>query len=481
MDSRKCICGFFFWLKTLFAFALSIGILGGEAYFVFYKYKLRQAEIARLGAFQNQTGGPDDPNQGVVIPIDPLLCAAPASSVLRTAASSARTGDTNVVTQLHRLEPPDGVKLFGFALDFSIDTPAQIRDRLGGRQPPVIAGFVQVTPDDLAENMSNWFAQSTAAVHGMLELTVMPIVPLERFNQSSWDKIAILMYRLNTRHGVPILLRFCHEMNGNWSPFGQRPIAFKAAWKALAVALHSRTNMTAMIWGPNPGQGYPYGTDPNQPVPAATTAEFRALDTNNDGRFDENDDPYGPYWPGSEFVDWVGMSLYNYGYSATTRNYGAISTTYIQSQLSGPWTESEATTANRTIEDFYNRYVNGFQKPFALTESGSPYIVTPGDPTVTAAELTAKQTWWRQMLRFLGDANYYPNLKLVVHFEEAKTENAAVGLTAYKDFTITTKDGTRTAFLADIAGSERATANQSGFLTWGKNLNYTCDGRVKLV
>jgi hypothetical protein len=27
----------------------------------------------------------------------------------------------------------------------------------------------------------------------------------------------------------------------------------------------------------------------------------------------DKDDPYTPYWPGDEWVDWIGMSLFHFG------------------------------------------------------------------------------------------------------------------------------------------------------------------------
>ena len=45
------------------------------------------------------------------------------------------------------------------------------------------------------------------------------------------------------------------------------------------------------------------------------TPDFKALDTNGDGVLTMADDPYGPYYPGDDAVDWVGMSLYHWGSS----------------------------------------------------------------------------------------------------------------------------------------------------------------------
>jgi hypothetical protein len=87
-----------------------------------------------------------------------------------------------------------------------------------------------------------------------------------------------------------------------------KPTAYVANFRAMAIAVHSRTNMTAMVWAPNTGDGYPYGTT-RQSI--SNPADFDLLDTNKNGVLDkEGDDPYGAYWPGKEYVDWVGLSTY---------------------------------------------------------------------------------------------------------------------------------------------------------------------------
>lgn len=48
-------------------------------------------------------------------------------------------------------------------------------------------------------------------------------------------------------------------------------------------------------------------------MPAAGSTDFQLMDTNNDGKLDGNDDPYSPFYPGDEYVDWVGMSIYYFG------------------------------------------------------------------------------------------------------------------------------------------------------------------------
>jgi hypothetical protein len=35
------------------------------------------------------------------------------------------------------------------------------------------------------------------------------------------------------------------------------------------------------------------------------------MDTNGDGVLDNSDDPFTPYYPGDDMVDWVGISVYS--------------------------------------------------------------------------------------------------------------------------------------------------------------------------
>jgi len=68
------------------------------------------------------------------------------------------------------------------------------------------------------------------------------------------------------------------------------------------------------------GAGYPY--TPSIYTPAPTSAEWRALDTNGDGKVDVLDDPYTPFWPGADVVDWVAMSVC--GLTASERPFERI-------------------------------------------------------------------------------------------------------------------------------------------------------------
>lgn len=48
------------------------------------------------------------------------------------------------------------------------------------------------------------------------------------------------------------------------------------------------------------------------------TPDFKAMDTNGDGLLTMADDMYTPFYPGDEYVDWVGLSIYNFGSGQTS-------------------------------------------------------------------------------------------------------------------------------------------------------------------
>lgn len=65
-----------------------------------------------------------------------------------------------------------------------------------------------------------------------------------------------------------------------------------------------------MVWAPNTGVGYPF-RGAGKYFPSADSEQYKQMDTNGDGALDANDDPFAPYYPGDDVVDWVGISLYS--------------------------------------------------------------------------------------------------------------------------------------------------------------------------
>jgi glycosyl hydrolase family 26 len=84
--------------------------------------------------------------------------------------------------------------------------------------------------------------------------------------------------------GKPFFVRFAHEMNGPWFPWGREGTArdYRKAWKHVVdlFRYHGATNVK-WVWSPNEDSG---GTH-----------------------------PLAPFYPGDEWVDWIAFDGFNFG------------------------------------------------------------------------------------------------------------------------------------------------------------------------
>ena len=90
--------------------------------------------------------------------------------------------------------------------------------------------------------------------------------------------------------GRPIMIRLMAEMNGAWEPWstgvnGNRPGEYVLAWRHVVDMFRAR-GATNAVWVWNPNRDYPGAT------------------------------PMASLYPGSDYVDWIGLDIYNFGASA---------------------------------------------------------------------------------------------------------------------------------------------------------------------
>ncbi|MBW0470518.1 hypothetical protein O181_010233 [Austropuccinia psidii MF-1] len=107
------------------------------------------------------------------------------------------------------------------------------------------------------------------------ELALMPYEGLDKVTKEVAERIAKKMLWINNQ-GITVWLRFAHEMNGDWYPWGLKPSSFIAKWRLVAHEVKSRTENTYMLWAPNSAFG-------------------ESLDSVRGG--------YTKYWPGVDTVD----------------------------------------------------------------------------------------------------------------------------------------------------------------------------------
>lgn len=79
------------------------------------------------------------------------------------------------------------------------------------------------------------------------------------------------------RAGGPIFLRYASEMNGNWMAYSGDSDLYKAKWQLVYRIMHEEAPNVVMVW-------CPFAT-PKATIPL--------------------------YYPGDEYVDWVGVNLYS--------------------------------------------------------------------------------------------------------------------------------------------------------------------------
>jgi beta-mannanase len=137
--------------------------------------------------------------------------------------------------------------------------------------------------------MISWEPWRPPDVHGRLVVNQTRF-RLSRIADGAFDGF-IRRYATQIRdYGGPVFLRPMHEMNGNWYPWagtadGNTPAEFVAAWRHIHDVFEQvgATNVT-WVWSVN-----------NYSVPRSSDNQVAA------------------YWPGAKYVDWIGISAFNWG------------------------------------------------------------------------------------------------------------------------------------------------------------------------
>ena len=371
----------------------------------------------------------------VVTSIKRALHLLPALLVA-VASFAASTSVSGMQDDLAPHEPVSGTYL-GFNIDWASDTPQEVSQRLGLPAASYVDFFSFPLTDDDRLNLGR-FLDLVGMVGGIGIVTLEPIIPLEEITPQLAEILAMELGGYNER-GIRILVRFAHEMNGSWYAWSQQPTAYIDAFRTIAKAVHAMAPLTGMLWAPNNGDGYPFSSGAFRAVP--TQPDFALLDTDGDGALTERDDPYAPYYPGDDVVDWVGMSLYHWG-------------------AAYPWGENEIPEPNKFIEllrgshtldddrtsrvpDFYAEYVENRNNPLAIVETAAFYRPGAGG----ADELSIKQAWWRQV--FSAEMlREHPGIKMINWFEWRKQEPEVNN--AIVDWTVTYDEAVVSRFHEDL-------------------------------
>ncbi|KAJ3056069.1 hypothetical protein HK097_008197 [Rhizophlyctis rosea] len=452
---RLCTC--LFTIKATFSLLLALTALGGLSYRVW--------DLHRIGLELRQF------NEWRTKPVvfDPT----------GVSCDSTRTGRA-------RLEQKEGM-MIGYSLDWKRDVPLDIASRVGGLRGAISNAFLQVNPDanpPYNTAMLAWHAQAVQQMGGILEIT-FEVLDLTRMTDAVYEQMAQQLREINEKNGVPVFLRWCHEMNGDWTSYGYKPALYIPSFRKMTETVRKYTNMTAMVWSPNIGIAYPFtvsaGAQSPPPTLATDPVNFRLLktSTHNPTQIDPYDDPYLPYYPGDDVVDWVSLSLYyypdqtNWEQPSTWLNY-VPEMDFFASQLDGegPWVDRvlgpDSNAQTRGVRAFYQRFSVARNKPMMLAESGAPLLVGRGG----AAELDIKRAWWQQSVNATV-LSRYPNLKAIVNFEEEKDN----GDGTRRDWAYSFNPVVAKGYRDYLTGFKKG----GGKIWFADELKFACDGSVEVV
>ena len=351
-----------------------------------------------------------------------------ASPAVRNAAACAMVSAADVI-------PERGV-MFGVNLDWGTESLQKFSARLG-LKPAVAVSFTNLPMSATDLQNINAAVDQVHAINGTLLLTLEPRSGLAAITTEVANDLAMRLAKFNAS-GVPVIVRFAHEMNGSWYAWGQQPTAYIAAYREVAKAVHRVAPGSSMMWAPNYAGGYPFSGGAFEAKPGS--ADFNALDTNGDGVLTLADDPYAPYYPGDDVVDWVGMSLYHWGSKYPWGKSEVPEDGKFAAQLTGNYNGLGGD--DTAAPDFYQIYGVEHRKPVAIPETAA-MVVPNGD---IALELSIKQAWWRQVFS-RETATRFPQLHMINWFEWNKFEPE---VRAKVDWTIGRNDAVLKAFVGDI-------------------------------
>ena len=306
---------------------------------------------------------------------------------------------------------------------------AEYRNKFG-KSFPVYGIFVNLPLGPEDERRLDRFAVEAAAQGALVLVSAELWQGYESFTQQAAQKLVEKCSALE-KMGSACIVRFAHEANASWYPWAQRPTEFKRAFRSLANLLHAETQSSSMMWSVNYGGGYPWSGGAYAVQPG--TSDFQALDTNGDGVLDMWDDPYAPYYPGDDVVDWVGMTLYHWNAPPHNDNSMPEPKKFFQ-QVSG---EYDGLNGDETaLPNFYETYAVGRSKPMAISETSAMF----SPEFAFEREFAIKSEWMQQLMRVQADKNHVsipeslPELKLVMWFDHEKAEANVGG--AVVDWTI---------------------------------------------
>jgi hypothetical protein len=193
--------------------------------------------------------------------------------------------------------------------------------------------------------------------------------------------------------GVPIFLRYASEMNGSWAKYSGSPEKYIEKWRLVHQVMQEEAPNVAMVW---------------------TVFSFPEQSIKS-------------YYPGDDYVDWVGVNVYNVVYHNNELN-----------------SLGDNEDPLKLLNYVYNTF--SARKPIQISEFGvTHYTVTDNTYHVDfAAEKIMRMYKWLPSL--------YPRVKSIFYFDVNNLINAPDGRKV-NDYSITNDPKILTAYQIIIANN----------------------------
>jgi mannan endo-1,4-beta-mannosidase len=276
------------------------------------------------------------------LPVAALAVSVVAVALTLAAAAPAVSGGSGPAAGKVNA-PPRGSDYWGLfvpGVPYSLGTLADAERR--AQRPPAIVLWYQAWagrsafPGAAAARLARiglvpmitWEPWKAPRVAGTLDIH-QPRYRFSRIVAGAFDGYIERYARAVKRYGGPVMLRPFHEMDGNWYPWGgtvngNTPAEFVAAWRHIHD-LFDRVGATNVTWVWSVNAGSVPNRPGNQPA---------------------------DYWPGGRYVDWIGISGFNWG---AARNFGG-------------WLSFDQIYKTRVAA------LMRYHRPIALTEIGAPEV-----------------------------------------------------------------------------------------------------------
>jgi len=276
------------------------------------------------------------------------------------------------------------------------------------------------------------FCDATTALHATPLITLEPQLPLpfadDWHEGSAAYDATVSLARSAGKWGRPIFIRFAHEMNGSWYPWaewidrnrnlrrdpdedtGFTAAHYRRAYRNVAAMFRQYAPNAALVWCPNSG----LLSGPRRDV-------FR------------------PFYPGDDVVDWVGLDIYERGWSLPMPGAHLWGGQFGHN-LHFDAADNPDTEANESV-DFYQTFAAGKRKPLMICETAATLSYRndlPGDERARLNHQWKAGFWntheygWMQSV--YGTSYYhrqsvlqpldlaFPQIKAIIWFQLAKRE-----------------------------------------------------------